>query len=140
MASSNGSDQTRASGSEFTTKPFKDSRDATVLGAVDEVMATLEETQLVMQSVMGSPYVTALRHEAETWHKKLQLFSDVLDEWLACQRSWMYLEPIFASDDIASQLPVESAKFTTIDRFYKDLMRKTAQQPLAIEAATKCIA
>ena len=50
---------------EFTTKPFKDSRDAMVLGSVDDVLATLEETQLVVQSVTGSPYVAALRNEAE---------------------------------------------------------------------------
>lgn len=82
---------------EFVTKPFKDLRDVCVLGAVDDVMTTLEETQLVMQSILGSPHVTALRAEAEEWGHKLALFSDVLDEWLACQRAWMYLESIFAA-------------------------------------------
>ena len=92
---------------EFTTKPFKDSRDAIVLGSVDDVLATLEETQLVVQSVMGSPYVAALRNEADHWNKQLALFSDTLDEWLACQRSWMYLESIFAAPDLQRQLPTE---------------------------------
>ena len=122
---------------EFATKPFKDSKDSTVLGAVDDVMQTLEETQLVMQTVMGSPYVTALRAEAEGWHKKLQLFSDVLDEWLACQRSWMYLESIFAAPDLQRQLPAELKMFQSVDVFWKKIMKGVEADPDALRNATQ---
>jgi len=30
----------------------------------------------------------------------LVLISDIIDEWLSCQRQWMYLENIFNADDI----------------------------------------
>ena len=33
--------------------------------------------------------------------------SEVLDEWLACQRSWMYLENIFGAEDNQKQLPAD---------------------------------
>ena len=36
---------------------------------------------------------------------ELGILSEVLDEWLACQRSWMYLENIFGAEDIQKQLP-----------------------------------
>lgn len=39
-----------------------------------------------------------IRTEVEEWEKKLSLLSDMLDEWLTCQRSWMYLENIFGAE------------------------------------------
>lgn len=49
------------------------------------------------------------------------------DEWLACQRSWLYLEPIFFAPDIRRQLPNESKMFLTVDKFFKAIMQKTAK-------------
>ena len=124
-------------GAEFPTKQFKDSRDAIVLGNVDDILATLEETQLVVQSVLGSPHVSALRAEADGWANKLRLFSDTLDEWLACQRSWMYLESIFAAPDLQRQLPVELKLFQTVDGAWKALMKGVGADPDALKQATQ---
>ena len=32
-----------------------------------------------------------------------------------CQRGWIYLEPIFASDDITQKMPNEKKKFDRVD-------------------------
>lgn len=48
---------------------------------------------------------------------------DVLDEWLICQRSWLYLEPIFSSEDINRQLPVEGKRYQTMERMWRKLMK-----------------
>lgn len=47
----------------------------------------------------------------EAWEKRLGLLSETLDEWVAVQRNWMYLETIFCAEDIQKQLPDEAAKF-----------------------------
>ena len=45
--------------------------------------------------------------------------TDVLDAWLSLQRNWLYLEPIFGSEDIMRQMPVEGKKFQAVDAFYR---------------------
>lgn len=61
----------------------------------------------------------------------------VQEEWLDCQRSWLYLESIFSAPDIQRQLPAEAKMFLQVDKSYKDIMRKVNKVPLAIRAATQ---
>jgi dynein heavy chain len=62
--------------------------------------------------------------------------SQTLDEWMTCQRNWMYLESIFGQGDIQKQLPDEAAKFLKVDQFWKETMRATHKAPNVVEAAT----
>ncbi|RXN25582.1 dynein heavy chain axonemal [Labeo rohita] len=62
---------------------------------------------------------------------------DIQDEWLACQRSWLYLESIFSAPDIQRQLPAESKMFLQVDKSWKEIMRKVNRLPYALRAATQ---
>jgi dynein heavy chain len=55
--------------------------------------------------------------------------SEVLDEWLALQRAWMYLEPIFGSDDIMEQLPLEGKRFGAVDRSWRKTLLRAKATP-----------
>ena len=57
------------------------------------------------------------------------LAQDVLDEWVTCQRQWLYLEPIFSSEDINRQLPVESKRYQTMDRLWRKIMKNAKDTP-----------
>lgn len=67
----------------------------------------------------------------------MYLVSCAQDQWLTCQRNWLYLESIFSAPDIQRQLPAEAKMFITVDKSYKDIMRKVNKVPLAIRAATQ---
>ena len=113
----------------FVTLNHRDQSDVFILGGIDEVITQLEDSQVALQTILASRFVGGIREEVEEWEKKLSLLSEMLDEWLACQRSWMYLENIFGAEDIQKQLPAESIKFSKIDKFFKDRMRKCHDNP-----------
>jgi len=51
----------------------------------------------------------------------------VIEEWLAFQRQWMYLENIFNAEDIQKQLPQETKSFQGVDKFWRDKMIQTEE-------------
>jgi dynein heavy chain len=48
--------------------------------------------------------------------------SDLFEEVLKVQRTWMYLEPIFSSGDIGMTMPAEAKAFMQVDKLWKDTM------------------
>ena len=52
------------------------------------------------------------------------MYSCIQDEWLTCQRTWLYLGSVFCAPDIQRQLPTEAKLFITVDKSYKDIMRR----------------
>lgn len=48
---------------DFKLRSYKEQKDVHVLGGVDEVMATHEETQLVVRAVAASPFVGPIHRQ-----------------------------------------------------------------------------
>ena len=66
------------------------------------------------QSMRASPFIKPLEKEALEWDETLNRLQEVVDNWLACQATWQYLEPIFTSPDIMKQMPEEGDKFLQV--------------------------
>jgi len=81
-------------------------------------------------------FVEPIRDLVADWSHKLLVLQQTLEEWMTCQKHWLYLEAIFASQDIIRQLPEESVLFSQVDKGWKDLMRRTNDNPNAISAGT----
>ena len=62
--------------------------------------------------------------------------SEILDEWLALQRQWMYLEPIFSSEDIMQQLPMEGKRFASVDRMWRKTLQNAKMNPLVLRVCS----
>eukprot|EP01052_Picozoa_sp_SAG31_P011054 SAG31_NODE_617_length_13514_cov_13.659858_2_plen_4275_part_00 len=113
---------------EFVVLPYRDSG-TYVLTALDDNMQLLDDQVVKTQTMLGSPFMQGqLRKDTDEWEKKLKTMVEVLDEWLKVQRNWLYLEPIFGSEDIMRQMPVEGKKFKGVDEFFRKMMTEAKEQ------------
>jgi dynein heavy chain len=48
------------------------------------------------------------------WYEKLTRMIKTVEEWGRVQAQWLYLLPVFSSEDIVSQLPEEGKLFQVI--------------------------
>ena len=77
----------------------------------------------------GSPYIKPIEKECKDWEHKLKYAQSLLDQWVNCQRTWMYLEPIFGSEDIMRQLPQEGRRFQSVDQLWRKTLAETVLDP-----------
>ena len=92
---------------------------------------------LQAQTMHSSAYIKPFEEEMKAWEDKLLSMQDILDAWLRCQESWLYLEPIFNSEDIMKQMPVEGRKFNKVDRIWRNIMAKTVADPRVLNATSQ---
>ena len=59
--------------------------------------------------------------------------SEILEEMMKTQKTWMYLEPIFASEDIGKTMPTEAYFFSEVDRLWKHEMENIKSDPGIID-------
>ena len=111
-----------------------DGKDAYILTgeAVENIQTVLDDHIIKTQTMKGSPFAKFMINEIDKWERVLIRTQDNLDLWLKVQNSWMYLEPVFSSEDIINQMPVEGAKFREVNIAWKDLMRRIHRDPEAL--------
>ncbi|CAF1941259.1 unnamed protein product [Rotaria magnacalcarata] len=115
----------------FDVLPYKQTG-TFIIKTSEEISQMLDDHIVATQSMSFSPFKKAFEERIAAWENKLKITQEVLDEWLACQRSWLYLEPIFSSEDIIRQLPVESKRYQTMERIWRKVMKQAKDNPEVI--------
>lgn len=70
----------------------------------------------------GSPYAGPFEERVNTWVTTLQRVHDVFDEWVSCQRLWIYMYPIFSSPDIGRDIAADATRFKAVDTQWRRTM------------------
>ena len=103
-----------------------------VLRGADDIQQRLDDHVVMTQAMSFSPFKKAHAQRLDDWGVKLNQMAEILEQWLNCQRNWMYLEPIFSSPDIMKQLPAEASKFKTCDRQWRKCLKIASEDPNAL--------
>lgn len=104
-----------------------------VLKGIDELMAILDEHVTMTQALQFSQFKGPFVERIDVFDRKLTLTSEVLEVWIAVQRNWLYLQPIFDSPDINKQLPAEGKRFSTVDKNWRQALSAAKENVKALD-------
>ncbi|CAG9466170.1 unnamed protein product [Pedinophyceae sp. YPF-701] len=121
-------------GQDVRCIPYKDSG-THIIGGTDDIQTILDDQIVKIQAMNSSPFIKPFAERAKAWEVGLARLQEILDNWLAVQATWLYLEPIFSSEDIVKQMPEEGAKFAQVDETWREMMRVTVEAPNVIAIA-----
>jgi dynein heavy chain len=107
-----------------------------ILTGSSELTELLDEHINVTQQLQFSHFKAHFAERIDVWEKELNLITEILEQWLECQRSWRYLEPIFSSEGIAMELPKHTKLFEKVDRTWKKIMSMANTTPNAHQFCT----
>ena len=120
----------------FDTKEYRTSG-TRILCGIDEVQMLLDDQIVKTQAMRGSRFIKPFLERCTRWELTLTTMQDILDNWLKVQSTWLYLEPIFSSDDIMRQMPTEGKMFRAVDNTWRVSMAQTFQEPSCVKVARR---
>ncbi|XP_039872861.1 dynein heavy chain 8, axonemal-like isoform X1 [Simochromis diagramma] len=113
---------------------FKSRGELMLKGAeTSEILTNLEDSLMVLGSLLSNRYSTFHKAEIQDWVFKLSTSSEVIEQWVIVQNLWVYLEAVFVGGDIAKDLPQEANQFQNIDKSWTEIMRRAQKVPNAVE-------
>uniref|UniRef100_A0A8C5W1I2 Dynein axonemal heavy chain 14 n=1 Tax=Microcebus murinus TaxID=30608 RepID=A0A8C5W1I2_MICMU len=107
-----------------------------IISSIDDILAQLEESQVILATIKGSSYIGPIKDLVTKWDQNLTLFSYTIEDWMNCQRNWLYLEPIFYSLEIQRELPAETKLFAHVISMWKEVMSKIQNKLNALQITT----
>lgn len=71
-----------------------------IITQVDELYQQLDDSIAALQAMSGSRFIGRIKLTVQEWEESLGNIQEIYDELVKCQQAWLYLESIFAPEDI----------------------------------------
>ncbi|KAK8866475.1 hypothetical protein M9Y10_009438 [Tritrichomonas musculus] len=113
---------------KFVTVQYKDSGHF-ILQQVDEILSILDDQIVLTQSLLTSPFIGPVKTRASERLEFLKNSHDTLDEWMICQRNFLYLQPIFSGTSIQQKLHREASDWLSANKLWGSIMTLTHNHP-----------
>lgn len=85
-------------------------------------MERLEDSSMVLSTLSSNRYSSPFRPKLQDWIGKLATVAETMEQWLAVQSLWSYMESVFSTGDIVRQLPLEAERFGCADEVFVRLV------------------
>ena len=116
---------------QLTLIPYKDRDQIFVLAGIDDLYTFLDENLANINMIRGNQYKAVVEGPAEALRKSLVMMNTVTEDMLTLQKSWMYLENIFSSQEIKRVLGPENSMFEKINVFFTQQMQLASKMQYA---------
>ncbi|CAL6051371.1 Dynein_heavy chain [Hexamita inflata] len=104
-----------------------------IIAGVDELYQQLDDSIAALQSMAGSRFIGRIKGTVTEWEENLTKIQEIYDEMVKCQQSWLYLESIFAPEDIRRQLQSETAQFDVVDKFWRAVLTQIKESNSVVD-------
>ena len=118
----------------FETKEHRDTG-THILRSVEEIQTLLDDQIMKTEAMKASRFAKPMEGRIQAWEKDLRQLNAIIENWMAVQSVWLYLEPIFSSEDICSQMPVEAMRFEVVDGTWRSGMESCRENPEVMSVA-----
>ncbi len=112
-------------------KPHKEFADVFVFTSnhIEDLYSTIVDHLYRIQTMKSSKYAEVFQAQIVEIESRLTLGKEIIELWKNLQSQWIYLEPIFMSEDINKSLPHESAKFKETNAELKSFLLQRRRDP-----------